>query len=166
VCMPFVNPGMPQTHTIPGFRLGPDLPSHFLSHSRGALLSTQFAFVFFVDPSYHTTHTTKAERRAQESPRRQRRQRVARRPKVASCFIFLHFLWVNSVRLLFAGEGRISLYKILFHFKALLWEAIIPLLPPSTYEAYPSALLWHDHCAIYAPPPTPPFYATHHTMCW
>jgi len=41
-------------------------------------------FLFFVNPSHHTTHTTKAERRAQESPRCQRRQRVARRPKVAS----------------------------------------------------------------------------------
>jgi len=26
VCMPFLKPCMPQTHTVPGFRLGPDLP--------------------------------------------------------------------------------------------------------------------------------------------
>jgi len=25
--MPFLKPFMPQTHTVPGFRLGPDLPS-------------------------------------------------------------------------------------------------------------------------------------------
>jgi len=42
------------------------------------------AFFFFFNPSYHTTHATQAERRVQESPRRQRHQRVARRPKVAS----------------------------------------------------------------------------------
>ena len=27
VFMPFLKPLMPQTHTVPGFRLGPDLPS-------------------------------------------------------------------------------------------------------------------------------------------
>ena len=32
----------------------------------------------------HTTHTTKAERRAKEPPRRPRRRRVAIRPNVAS----------------------------------------------------------------------------------
>jgi len=42
-------------------------------------------FLFLaVHPSYHTTHTTKAERRAEESHWRQRRQRVANRPTVAS----------------------------------------------------------------------------------
>jgi len=40
--------------------------------------------IVLVNPSYHITHTTQTERRAQESPGRQRRQRVARRPKVAS----------------------------------------------------------------------------------
>ena len=35
---------------------------------------------------------------------------------------------------------------------------------PLTCKAYPIAILLHDHCAIYAPPPTPPFYATHHTI--
>jgi len=38
----------------------------------------------FFNPSQHTTHTTKAERRAKESPRRLRRRRVASRPEVAS----------------------------------------------------------------------------------
>jgi len=37
-----------------------------------------------VNPSYHTTHTTKAARSAQEPPRRPRRRRVARRSEVAS----------------------------------------------------------------------------------
>jgi len=40
----------------------------------------------------------------------------------------------------------VSLYKISFHFKALLWESIIRLLPPPTCKAYPMAILLHDHC--------------------
>ena len=51
----------------------------------------------------------------------------------------------------------LSLYKILLHFKALLWESIILLLPPPTCKAYPLAILLHGHCTIYAPLPTPPF---------
>ena len=32
-------------------------------------------------------------------------------------------------------------------------------------KAYPIAILLHDHCAIEAPPPTPPsLYAIHHTI--
>jgi len=63
------------------------------------------------------------------------------------------------------GWCGVSLYKILFHFKALLWESIIVLPPPHpTCKAYPAAILLHDHCAIYAPPPTPPLYAIHHTI--
>jgi len=58
----------------------------------------------------------------------------------------------------------LSLYKILLHFKALLWEAIILLLPPYTCKAYPIAILLHDHCATYAPPTDPSFYAIHHTI--
>ena len=58
----------------------------------------------------------------------------------------------------------LSLYKILFRFKALLWESIILVLPPSTCKAYPIAILLHDHCAIYALPPTSLSYAIHHTI--
>ena len=56
-------------------------------------------------------------------------------------------------------DGRaaavISLYKRLFHFKALLWESIILLLPRPTCKAYPMAIHWYDHCAMYAPPHRP-----------
>ena len=58
----------------------------------------------------------------------------------------------------------VSLNKILFYFKALVWESIILVLPPPTYKAYPIAILLHAHCAIYAPPPTPPLYAIHYTI--
>jgi len=50
----------------------------------------------------------------------------------------------------------LSFYKILCHFKALLWLSIILLLPPPTSKAYPIAISLHDQCAIYARPPTPP----------
>jgi len=43
-----------------------------------------FFLFFFVESFIHATHTTKAERIAEESPRRPRRRRVARRPSAAS----------------------------------------------------------------------------------
>ena len=36
--------------------------------------------------------------------------------------------------------------------------------PSPTCKAYPIAILLHDHCAMYAPPLTPPFYVIHHTI--
>ena len=39
---------------------------------------------------------------------------------------------------------QLRLYKILFHFKALLWESIILVLPPPTCKAYPTSILLHD----------------------
>jgi len=36
--------------------------------------------------------------------------------------------------------------------------------PPPTCKAYPIAILLHDHCAINAPPATPPLNAIHHTI--
>ena len=56
------------------------------------------------------------------------------------------------------------LYKILFCFKALLCESIILLLPPPSCTTYTIVILFHAHCVIYAPPPTLPFYAIHHTI--
>ena len=59
---------------------------------------------------------------------------------------------------LLMGRPWFGLHKILIYFNALLWESIILLLPPRPiYKAYPVAILLHDHCAIYAPPPTPLF---------
>jgi len=37
-------------------------------------------------------------------------------------------------------------------------------MAPFTCKAYPIATLMHGHCAIYAPPPTHPVYAIHHTI--
>jgi len=37
-------------------------------------------------------------------------------------------------------------------------------LPSPTRKAYPMAILLHDHCGVYAPPPTSPLYAIHHTI--
>jgi len=61
-------------------------------------------------------------------------------------------------RLLVLVEAQVDLHKILSHFKALLWESIVLLLPHPTYKAYAIAILLHDHCAINAPPPTPPLW--------
>jgi len=36
--------------------------------------------------------------------------------------------------------------------------------PSPTCKAYPIAILLHDHCAMYAPPPTHPFYVIHDTI--
>jgi len=62
------------------------------------------------------------------------------------------------------GGIPVSLYKILFHFTALVWESIILVLLPPTCKAYPIAILLHDYCAIYDPSPTPLLYAIHHTI--
>jgi len=62
-----------------------------------------------------------------------------------------------------AGAQQLSLYKILFHFKAVLWSPSSFDHPP-TCNAYHIAILLHAHCAIYAPPPTLPLYAIHHTI--
>jgi len=39
-----------------------------------------------------------------------------------------------------------------------------PCIAPPTCRAYPIAILLHDYCAIYDPPPTPLLYAIHHTI--
>jgi len=58
-----------------------------------------------------------------------------------------------------------GLYKILFYFEAFVHESIILLLPTPTCIARTIAMLFHVYCAIYdATPPTPPVYATHHTI--
>ena len=49
----------------------------------------------------------------------------------------------------------VSLYKILFHFKALLWKPIIFLLPPS--PAKPTLLQYYCTTIVrYTPPHRPP----------
>jgi len=62
-------------------------------------------------------------------------------------------------------QMAISLYKILFHFKASLWESIILLLPP-TPPAKPTLLQYYcTTIAQYTPPhQPPPFYDLHHTI--
>ena len=60
-------------------------------------------------------------------------------------------------RLFIKGALQLGLYKILCHCQVLVWESIILSLPPPTCNDYTIAILLHSHCAMYAPPPTPPF---------
>jgi len=62
------------------------------------------------------------------------------------------------------GESQVGLYKIFVHFNAFVNEPIIILLPPSTCNAHTVAIVLHDCCARYAPPPTPLLYAAHYTI--
>jgi len=62
------------------------------------------------------------------------------------------------------GQLLLSLYKIVLHFQAWLWESIILLFPTTNYKAHAIETLLHAHCAIYASPPTSPVYAIHHTI--
>jgi len=66
-------------------------------------------------------------------------------------------LWVGS-------PSCLSLYKILFHFKAVLWSMSSFYCYPPECNAYNIAILLHAHCTIYVPPPTLPLYAIHHTI--
>jgi len=81
---------------------------------------------------------------------------------IATCFNHLKDCATESVSQLVMV--RISLYKIPFRFKALLWESIIIVPPHPTCKAYPIAILLHDHCVIYALLPTPLLYAVNHTL--
>jgi len=61
------------------------------------------------------------------------------------------------------AEGRVSLYKIVFRFKAFLWESMILSLLPSHLQTLP----YHNTIASplrnIRPPTDPPLYDTHHT---
>ena len=62
------------------------------------------------------------------------------------------------------SSSRLSLYKILFHFKAVLWSISSFYCYPPACNAYNIAILSHAHCTIHVPPPTLPLYAIHHTI--
>ena len=57
----------------------------------------------------------------------------------------------------------VSLYNILFHFKALLWESIILLLPSSHLQSPPYCITIARPLRNIRPPPTLLLYAIHHT---
>jgi len=61
----------------------------------------------------------------------------------------------------FRGRARcvvpFSLNKILFHFKALLWESIILSSPPPTCIAHPGAIVLHEYWTVYDSPSDLPF---------
>jgi len=57
-----------------------------------------------------------------------------------------------------------SLYKILFYFEAFLWESIFHLFLPHMQSLPYCNTIVRLLRKIRPPPPTPPFYAIHHTM--
>ena len=61
---------------------------------------------------------------------------------------------------------QVSLYKILFHDKALSSESIILLLTLPTCKAYPISILLHDHYAIHASPRNPPLCMSYTIGYW
>ena len=63
-----------------------------------------------------------------------------------------------------AAPPPISHYKILFRFKALLWESSTRVSPHPTCKAYPIAILLYDHWAIHALLPTALLYPVNHTI--
>jgi len=88
---------------------------------------------------------------------RERRSRVGRCGRIANVVHEHHTCKQHP------GVG-VSLYKILFHFKVLVWESILLVPPLPTCNAFPIAIRLHHHCAIYVPPPTPLCCAMHHTI--
>jgi len=63
--------------------------------------------------------------------------------------------------------SAVSLYKILFHFKALLWESIILLLPPPHNLQRPSPLQYYCMLfAQYTPPNRPPLCMPYTIHYW
>ena len=52
---------------------------------------------------------------------------------------------------------RLGLNKIFVYFKAFMHERIILVLPLPICFAHTIAILLHDDCATYDPPPNPPF---------
>jgi len=59
----------------------------------------------------------------------------------------------------------ISLYKILFHFKTIVWESIILVLPPPHLQSLPYCNNIAGPLRNIRPPHRPPlYYAIHHTI--
>jgi len=61
-------------------------------------------------------------------------------------------------------RSELSLHKIFVHVEAFMHEPIILVLPCPTCIVHNSAILLHDHCAIYDPPRPPLAYAIHYTI--
>jgi len=73
-------------------------------------------------------------------------------------FIFLWLRYRNtSIPIQHVGLVQFSLYKILFHFKALLWESIILVLPPPHLQSLPYCNTIAPPLRNMRPPSDPPF---------
>jgi len=73
--------------------------------------------------------------------------------------------YVNTYSTRRSPSRTLAFTRYSFTSKLYCGSQIILLLPlPPTCKAYPLAILLHDHCAIYVPPPPPALYAIHHTI--
>jgi len=64
-----------------------------------------------------------------------------------------------------AGLTSVSAFTRYFSTLKLYYGSLYSLCcPPPICNAYPFSILLHDLCTIYAPPPTPPLYAIHHSL--
>jgi len=52
----------------------------------------------------------------------------------------------------------LALYKIFFYLFLCVQESTIPLVPPPIYITHTTAILMRNVCAIYDPPPEPPYW--------
>jgi len=76
----------------------------------------------------------------------------AQKPRNKTLFCIDQWMWrealhhnrVNPSRQASCDYGWVSLYKISFHFKSVLFESIIRLVPPPICKAYPITILLHD----------------------
>jgi len=72
--------------------------------------------------------------------------------------------WCRHIYTYLPIPHQIGFYKIFVYFKAFVDERIIPFLPLPTCSPPTTAILLHVYCAIYDAPPTPLWYAIHHTI--
>ena len=93
------------------------------------------------------------------------RRRRARRKSNARLVVLVGAQPESRLRRSQRGERRRALAFIIQDI-VLLQSFIVRvlLLPPSSCKAFLIAILLHDHCAIYAPPRTPPVCAIHHAI--
>jgi len=86
-------------------------------------------------------------------------------------YIYIYiYIYTHELKQIYAysvpsGDSASQPLKEIVSFQSFVVGGTHPFIAPShTGKAYLIAILLHGHCAIYAPLPTPPFYAVNHTI--